>query len=457
MSASEPPFDILIRGATILTAEPERPAIAEGVIGISADRIAHVGPADAASPRLTGRKVIEAAGHLVTPGFVDTHTHMILTMAKGMTEDLGFAPAYTPGVPHGHDVGREEAIALARLGALELMLFGATLINDSYVHADATLPAMGELGLRVFACGRIHDVDFTRVGDGVWEHDDAIGDASLEEAHDLAERWNGAMDGRLGVQLVPHAPDTCTARLLREVRAARDATGLRVATHLAQSRLEVERVKARDGMTPAELLDEVGLLDERLIAAHCLIVTPDDIARLGRARINMAHPPKVNAMGGMRAPTSALRRAGVRVCVATDAMHGDMIEVMRWALAIGRVQEDGVNDFWQPRDVFEMSTIDPARAMGLGHLIGSIAPGKKADLVVIDLRRPHLAPALNPLGTLVHVAQGRDVRHVIVDGRVVVEDGRATLVDQEAIRRDGERAARALWERTGAPYLARVM
>ena len=128
-------------------------------------------------------------------------------------------------------------------------------------------------------------------------------------------------------------------------------------------------------------------------------------------------------------------------------MHADMVEVMRWGLNIGRLQEGAVTDFWQPEDVFRMATVDGARALGLDDDIGSLATGKKADLVVFDFRRAHLTPATDVLGNLVHVGQGRDVETVIVDGRVVVEDGRAVLVDQEEVRLRAAEAARQLWIR----------
>jgi 5-methylthioadenosine/S-adenosylhomocysteine deaminase len=327
------------------------------------------------------------------------------------------------------------------------MLFGSTLINDTYVHADVTLPAMGDLGLRVFACDRIHDVDFSRVHDRIWQHRPEIGQRTLADAMALAQRWHGRMAGRLGVQLAAHAPDTCSRRLLEEIESARRSLGVRVNTHLAQSRVEVARVQERDGMTPVELLDEVGLLDDQLLAAHCLFPTDDDIARIGRAGTTVCHIPKGNATGGAVAPTTRLRRAGAAIALGTDNMHADMVEVMRWALSIGRIQEGAVTDFWQPQHVLHMGTLAGARAMGLDHEIGSLRPEKKADLVGFDFRRAHLTPNTSPLGNLVHVAQGRDVSFVIIDGRIVVEGGRATLADDETIRREGAAAARQLWAR----------
>jgi 5-methylthioadenosine/S-adenosylhomocysteine deaminase len=389
-------------------------------------------------------------GRVAPPGLVNVHTHAILSMVRGVAEDLGFAPAYTPGIPHGHDVTPDEAVALARLGACEALLFGSTLVNDTYVHTNLTLPAMADLGMRVFACGRIHDADFSLIGDGRWEYHTAIGERTLGEAIALAERWHGKADGRIGVQLAAHAPDTCSDALLRRIAATSSQLDLRVNTHLAQSRAEVEQIRRRCGKTPPQLLEEVGLLNERLLAAHCIHMDDDDIARCGRAGIHVAHIPKGNATGGTIAPTSRLRRAGARITLGTDNMHADMVEVMRWALSIGRIQEGRVDAFWQPEDVLRMATIDGARAMGLDHEIGSLELGKRADIVVFDFRRPHLVPCVDPLGNLVHVGQGRDVEHVFVDGAHLVEQGRPLLADVDRIMAEAQRAALGLWERARA-------
>jgi len=442
--------DIVLHGATALTGDPRQPAIDDCLIAVTGDRLTAVGRRRGGDVLPEARRRIDLAGHVVVPGFVNVHTHTILTMVRGVAEDMGFAPAYTPGVPHGHEVTREEAVALARLGALEALLFGSTLINDSYVHADAVLPAMGALGLRVVACGRIHDVDFSRVHEGVWRHDPAIGEATLDAARALHADWHGRADGRYAVHLAPHAPDTCSRALLERVADARDRLATRVNTHLSQSRLENERIAERDGLTPTGLLDAVGLLDARLTAAHCMHVDADDIRRIGAAGASVAHVPKGNATGGHVAPTRALAAAGANLALATDNMHGDMVEAMRWALNVGRLQAGAVDETWQPEDVLAMATVNGARALGVDADLGTLAAGKKADLVAVDMRRPHLVPHGDPLGTLVHTGQGRDVALVIVDGRPVVEDGRPVLADAEAIMADGAAAAAALWRRARA-------
>ncbi|MGE3871829.1 MAG: amidohydrolase family protein [Parvibaculaceae bacterium] len=443
-------FDILIRGGTIVTAETARPLIEDGVIGVRHGRIALLETSHAVDHEPTATKVIDGRGHAILPGFVNVHTHAALILVRGMSEDMGFAPAYMPNVPQGPMLSPDDARALARLGALELVRFGTTLINDSYVYPHSALPGMGEVGLRVYACNRIHDVDFAALPRGTWQYDDRRADASLAEALALADKWHGKMDGRLGVQLSAHAPDTCSPRLLRMIAAARDEHKLRVNIHLAQSQAEFDQVMARDKRTPVETIEDAGLLDSALMAAHCLILTESDIARLGKARVNMAHASKISLMSGIHAPTSALRRAGVQLCVVTDGMHGDMLEVMRWALAIGRLQEKAVTSFWQPEHVLAAATINGARAMGLDAEIGSLKVGKKADLVMFDLRKAHLTPATSALGALTHAGQGGDVAHVLVDGKVVIENGRSTQVDEEEIRREAAAACKRLWQKARA-------
>lgn len=443
-------YDLLLTGATVATCDPVDRVIGDAAVAIRADRIAFVGRARDLPPDVRADRTIPLPGRLITPGFVNVHTHAILTMVRGVAEDLGFAPAYTRGVPSSHHLRADEAIALARLGAMEALLFGSTLISDIFAFADQTVGPMAELGLRVISSERIHDADFALIGAGRWEYNDAIGERTLGAAIAHAERWRGGGNGRIGVHLAAHAPDTCSEALLRRIREAAERLSVRVDTHLAQSRSEVAQVKARCAMTPAELLDHVGLLTDRLIAAHCIFLSPSDIERCGRASIRVAHVPKGNATGGSIAPTVKLRDAGAHLALGTDNMHADMVEAMRWALAVARVQEGGITDRWQPRDVLRMATIEGARALGLEQQIGSIEPGKKADLVALDFRRPHLTPGINPVGNLVHVAQGRDVELVIVDGRIVVQGGEPALAGMDTIVRDAQRAADAVWRRAGS-------
>lgn len=441
-------FDLLLRDAIFLTADPAQPECRGWCLGISGQRITWFAPD--LPTRYSAKRELRLPGHFVTPGFVNPHMHSILSMVRGVAVDLGFAPSYTPGIPKGTEVNPEQARALARLGALEAMLFGSTLVGDNFVHADISTEAMLELGLRLAPSWRIHDVDFAQVAHGRWQYDPAIGERTLGAGLALYERWKA--HPRVTVNLAAHAVDTCSNPFLAQIAAEAQRRDLVVSTHLGQSQVEVQRVQERTGKTSVQVLDEVGLLNHRLMGGHCIYVTPEDLQRMARAGAHAVHIPKCNITSGRMANTPAIMRAGVNMALATDTQHGDMVELMRWALNTARVQEGGVSDEFQPRHVFHMATMGGAKALGLDHQIGSIQLGKCADLVLIDANRPHLVPHVNPLGNLVHTGQGRDVSMVIIDGEVVVENGRPTRVDMQEVCAEAEAACRQLWQAHGKTY-----
>ncbi|ABE36648.1 amidohydrolase family protein [Paraburkholderia xenovorans LB400] len=434
-------FDIAFTHATLLTGDPAQRELRDATLAVAKGQIAWLGPDLPEHARC--KRIIDARGKVITPGFVNVHTHSILTMVRGVAADLGFAPSYTPGIPKGTQVSPEQARVLARLGALEALMFGSTLIGDNFVYADLTTEAMADLGMRLTPSWRIHDVDFTKVADGRWEYSTRIGAQLLQAGLDLADRWKD--HPLVNVQLAAHAVDTCSDAFLREIAHASRERGLRVNTHLGQSRLEVERVRERTGKTSTEVLNDVGLLNERLLGGHCIYVTDSDIALMAGAGAHAVHIPKCNATSGRLAPTPKIKRAGINLALATDTQHGDMVELMRWALMTARVQEGAVNSDWQPQHAFHMATLGGANAVGMADRIGSLETGKDADLVMFDFGRPHLTPRTNALGTLVHTGQGRDVEMVMVNGSILVEGGRPTRVDMDEICAEAEQVCEALW------------
>lgn len=439
-------LDLLIAGGTIITGDREERIIENAVIGIKDAKIVYMGTLDIPQA-LQAKKTILGVGCVITPGLINVHTHTMLSMLRGQAEDMGFAPAYTKGIPQGFHMTPDDARAMAQLGALEALLFGSTLIWDTYVHAEVAIEAIAELGIRVATSSRIHDVDLAGLPDGNWTTDLRIGERLLDETIQLASRYNGKTDNMIAVHLMPHAPDTCSHALLRAIKAASDEYGLLIHTHLAQSRTEVAYICEKVGKTPVEYLLDLEILSDRLTAAHCIFVTDSDIELMKRSGMTVAHIPKGNITGGTKAPTHIFRQKKINVAIGTDNMHGDMIEAMRWALNTGRIQEGCVSDFWQPKDAFNMATMAGARALRLDNLLGSIEIGKAADLVLLDFNRPHLTPHFNPLGTLMHTAQGRDVKTVVIAGKIVVEDGHSTLCDEIAVIETASRVAKNLWKK----------
>jgi 5-methylthioadenosine/S-adenosylhomocysteine deaminase len=447
MTDAAKPCDLLLTGGLILTLDDARRILRDGAIAIVDRRIAEIGTSDALRERWAPAATIEARGRLVIPGLVNVHNHTPLMITRGMIEDIGLAPMFTPGIPQGHWLDEDDAYALSRLGLYEMLRTGCTTVVDFYRYPGALARAASDLGLRAVVAGRIHDADPAGLADGRYEYSTAIGARSLKENAALIERWNGHDGGRIRCDWAPHAPDTCSDDLLREVKKLVDAHGGNVHTHLSQLPGEVAAVKARTGLTPPQLLDSLGLLDGRLIAAHCLHLEGDDVALCGRAKMTVAHAPIGNAKGGRIAPILELREAGAHIALCTDTFSGDMIEAMRWGLSMQRIHRQG--SVLDARTLVEWATRDGAAALGMADTIGSLDVGKRADIVMLDNRSPRLAPMIDGYGVLVHSASGNDVDTVIVDGRVVLAGGRLVLADGDAIVANAQKVASALWARAG--------
>ncbi len=441
------PCDLLVGGDLVLTLDEQGHVLRDGALAVRDGRIVDIGPAAVLEARWSATTRLDGKGRLVMPGLVNVHNHTPLMITRGMIEDIGFAPMYTPGIPQGHWLDADDAYALSSLGMYELLRAGCTTVVDYYRYPSSCARAAAELGVRAVIAGRVHDADPAALAVGRYEHRTEIGQASLRENAELIERWNGHDGGRIRCDWAPHAPDTCSDDLLREVGRLAEAHGGNLHTHLAQLPIEVEAVQARSGMTPARLLDKLGLLNERLIAAHCIHMERADIELCGKAGITVAHAPIGNAKGGRIAPIVELRDAGARIALCTDTFSGDLIEAMRWSIAMQRIDRQG--NVLDARTVLDWGTREGAAALGMGKEIGSLEIGKHADIVMLDNRSPSLAPLIDGYGVLVHSASGRDVDTVIVGGRIVLAGGQPVNVDGAEIVTRAQWVADRLWQRAG--------
>lgn len=441
------PCDLLVKGDLILTLNAQDRIMSNGAVAVADRTIVDIGPADELHSRWAPAETVDGKGRIVMPGLVNVHNHTPLMVTRGMIEDIGFAPMYTPSIPQGHWLTEDDAFALSSLGMYELLRAGCTTVVDYYRYPGACARAAADLGLRAVIAGRVHDAEPAALTTGRYEYSRTVGEASLRENAELIERWNGHDEGRIRCDWAPHAPDTCSDDLLREVSRLAERHGGNIHTHLCQLPLEVETVVARSGLTPPQLLDKLGLLNERLIAAHCIHMEPADIELCGRAGITVAHAPIGNAKGGRIAPIMELREAGARIALCTDTSSGDLIETMRWAIAMQRINRQG--SVLDARTVLDWGTREGARALGLEDMVGSLEIGKRADMILLDTRSPSLVPMVDGYGVLVHSASGHDVDTVVIDGRVVLANGRPTLVDGDAIVARAQAVASSLWKRAG--------
>ncbi|HUK64982.1 MAG TPA: amidohydrolase family protein, partial [Dongiaceae bacterium] len=322
----------------------------------------------------------------------------------------------------------------ALAGCLELIGNGVTTIADRYGHMDAVATAVEASGLRAV------------VGHSLF---DRSAGSDLACSAKLIERFGtDPVRSRVWAGLAPHATDTCGPDLLRRVRSLADRTGARVFIHLAQSEEEVATVAARDGAGCASYLDGLGLLAPEVVVAHATYLTQAEADLVGARRTAVAHCPSSNAkLEGRVAPIARMRRAGAVVGLGTDAAccnNGmDLFEEMKIAGLLNKVAADDPAAF-PALDILRAATSEAARVLGIDHLVGTLEPGKRADVIAVRTRSARLQPWHDPVANLVYAARGSDVAVVYVDGRPLLRDGRLVELDAERILADAAQAARVL-------------
>ena len=268
----------------------------------------------------------------------------------------------------------------------------------------------------------------------------------MQRSADLVESWHGREPGRVNCFLAPHAPETCSPYLLRRTREMAERYGVGYTIHLSQSRQEIEAVMGTRGVSPTHYLFANDFLGPDLLAAHCRYVSPAEIALLGQTGVKITNNAAIAARRGAAAPVQELMAAGCVIGMGSDNMAEDMVEVMRAGLFLERVRRN--DEVWpQPEDVLEWATSGGARALGMEDITGSLEVGKKADLFVVDLMRPHLVPSLRVVSAFVHNGQPADITAVMVDGAWVMRDGKALTIDEEDVVRRAEAVGHASWRR----------
>ncbi len=410
--------DLIITHALIVTADAAGTVLRDGAVAVRGGRITRIGPAAAVGA--AAAEVIDARGMLLMPGLINMHCHAGDSLFRGLVEDLPLEPwLQTVWKAEGAILSRETVRLGATLGFAELVLGGVTTVMDMFWHPRETVAAARAVGLRVSTGGIFFDppgVDGRRGAD------------RLADAEAFFEEFAGAEDVLPGS--FPHGAYTVGPDNLRAAhRLAAERGGL-FSTHAAETRAERADVEARYGRPVVRHLDHLGLLDERTVLAHCVWLDDAEIAILARTGATVAHNPVSNlklASGIARIPD--MLAAGVRVTVGTDgAISGndlDMWMALRLAATLHRAARLDAAAVTTAQ-ALRMVTLDAAAALGAADRLGSLEPGKLADMILIDLKRPHAVPLFDPLTHLVFSCAKSDVRHVFVGGRQVVRDGALT-------------------------------
>lgn len=454
----------LLTGGTVVTMDPARRVVENGAVAFSSASggLLAVDTAERLRAGFPGAQVVDTTGKVVLPGLVNTHTHLFQTLLKGLGDDRVLSDWFTTMTgPSAVELTEEDCHAAALHGCAEALTTGTTTIVDfMYVHprpglGEAVASAMREVGIRgILARGYVTAGADVGVPEALVEPLDA----ALDDAHALIDRWNRP-GSRVRAGLAPCMSWSVDGPTLRETRALADATDALVTMHLAESPFDVEESVRRFGMRDIPFAAATGLLGPDLLAVHCVQCDDTDMELLAAHGVAVSHNPCSNLyLGSGIAPVPTMQRRGITVGLASDgpasSSNHSMLQAMKFAALIHKgVHRDA--EIMTAEKALEMATIDGAAALGMADEIGSLEPGKRADVVVADLSSFCLTPVHQPVSALVYSARGDEIERVYVDGKLVVESGVPTRASPSDLRRRSAAAAHALTERAGTAGLAR--
>ncbi|CAL9617524.1 amidohydrolase [Streptomyces sp. enrichment culture] len=433
-AAPREPADLVITGCTVLVHDDrERIGFEPDAAVVVRDGVVESVTTAAAGAAVPAADRIDARGQVALPGLINCHTHAPMAALRGLAEDLPTEEWFNDVVwPVESNLTVRDVILGARLACAEMIRAGVTTFADSYFHMDAVAAVVDRCGMRA------------QLGQAYFSSQGSEGrEASLEFA---LRRRDGA-GGRITTALAPHAPYTVTeADLAATAELAREH-GLPVHLHAAENREQTDASLARHGVTPIEVLARTGVLDTDVLIAHGTGITEGDLPLLARAdgRTAVATAPRgyLKFAWPDTTPVRALREIGVPVGLATDgAASNNSLDVWESMALTSLIQKSAEGDprWLTSRQALHHATVQSAHAVGLGDAVGRIAPGRRADLILVDLTGPHTQPVHDLAATLVHSARAADVRTTIVDGRVLMRDRELLTLDVPAVVRElGER------------------
>ncbi|MBL8836321.1 MAG: amidohydrolase family protein [Alphaproteobacteria bacterium] len=425
-------IDLLVRADYLYPMSEGAPVIAGGEVAIRDGRIVHAGAARPSGSWDAGT-VVDGAGKAVLPGFVNCHSHAASLVFRSQSDDgAGGAALYTVAFRMEKEVGEAEWADLARLGCADMLRAGITTINDIWYAPNRLAEAVEECGLRASIANKVFDVALENLHRGDYARIPGRGESRLADGVAFARAWHGRAGGRITARIGTHASDTCDAGLHREARAEATRLGIGMHIHTAQSRQEAEFIRAQCGCGPLEYLRDIGLLAPDVVCAHLTFAGDGDLAAVAETGAAYAHCPIIYPRRGVYPRFSEIVARGIPTGFATDWMQNDPFEGMRYALNAVRVIA-GDHRALTCREALWRHTMGAARVLGLDGEIGSLEAGKKADLIMLDLDRPHLQPFYGDYPALVYYARASDVVTSVVDGRVVLRDGRLTRLDEASV------------------------
>ncbi|MEM9173080.1 MAG: TRZ/ATZ family hydrolase [Pseudomonadota bacterium] len=417
--------DTLIHAGWAATANPEQPLIENAVLAISDGRIVALGPVDAVRPHWQAKQQLERPDALLIPGLINAHTHAAMALLRGVGDDMPLQAWLEQRIwpLEGQFVSESFVRDGTRLALAEMIRAGITCFNDMYFCADTV--AQTAIDARARVCIGLVVLDFPTM----WASD---ADEYLQKAQAVHDQFAG--HALVTTQFAPHSPYAVSEATLARARTLANQLDLKVHTHLHETASEVSQSLSEHGATPLDRLDQLGMVNGSLLAAHMTQMSEADIARVAQARMSVVHCPQSNMkLASGTAPVPALLQAGVNVALGTDGSASnnnlDMIEEMRAAALLAKVVS-GDPTALPAMQALEMATINGARALGIDEHTGSLEIGKWADITCVNLNAAHLAPVYDPVSTLVYAASAADVQDVFVAGRALLQDRQLMTIDE---------------------------
>lgn len=449
---SPTPLSLIVRGGRVLLWDGRTPRVLDDYdIAIRDGHIQDV------APRIQGvaANELDARGCLVLPGLIDAHLHAGASPVlwgipdDANTEGLGKSILYGiigPLVRLTYsELADDELAVLVQLELAQVFRHGVTtVVDESVAGMDHVVRAVQAIGARAYVSATFPDVSQRAYRpDGTLTHPPAeVLARGLARGEEAYARHNGAAGGRIRVRLSPSKPEEFTPEALVATRRAADRLGCGISIHLAQTLYELEQIRARYGVSPVRWLADLGVLGPDVLATHVCFVDDEDIELLARSGTTVVYCPMRLAREGRYTPYVRMRAAGVSLAAATDSFYHDFVEVLRLGALIGKVSVHR-NDIPTAADLLASATIDAARGLGRDD-IGRIAVGARADLVCVDVSRPHNALCEDPVKALVYYSRASDLRWSLVDGQPVFLDGRLVGLDEPEIALAAARAVRRI-------------
>lgn len=449
------PVRAVVSGGTVVTMDARRTVIDDGAIAIVDGAILHVGSRAEVAALTDGWMTVDAGGGLITPGLINTHTHLFQTLLKGLGDDRSLNKwLLEMTAPAAAQLTSADCEAAAMHGAIEAIRSGCTTIVEfMYVHphsgmTDAVVSGLDRVGVRaIVARGFMtRGVELGVPAVLMETAEDAIADCARLSA-------GRPVDSRITIGIAPTLLWMVSEEDLRTTRAFATQSGALITYHLSETDFEVAYANEHYRMSESTLLERTGLLGPDLLAVHCTKVSPDDIRLLADYDVKVSYNPTSNMyLAAGVAPIPAIRSAGITVGIASDGPasnnNQNMIHVLKAAALLQKVAVQDPTAL-TAADVLEMATIGGARSIGMAAQIGSLEPGKRADLAIFRFANPFVTPVHDPVSALVYAASGSEATTVIIDGRLVMNDGEITTVDEDAVMRSSAAAAHGLAARAG--------